>query len=459
MHEDSPGNNRLVAYLVPKNGATPSAAEISLDLRRQLPEYKVPGEYVILPELPRTPNGKIDRKTLPTPNSENAQVFATSGIAPRNEMERTLAVIWKEALGLENVGVRDDFFSLGGHSLLAVKMFAKISSALGIELPLNALLESPTIEQLATLISAPAESDHTHLLVPIQEEGTKPPLYWIPGGRAISVLALREVSLLFGPDQPVYGLESRLPESGEEFASVAERAEHYIKRIRTIQLRGPYYIAGFCTGGMVAYEMAQQLHAQGEEVAFLGLVQAMVPGYPKTKLARAHFHLRRWRYIVATFMRALLLRLTPNFLGISRENRQQALDGVAKLVLGWVGTSAQLPDPTQTTNQRVMQKYKPVPYNGRADLFLAEDCYETIGVGTRLDSRRSWSELVTGGCTVQLVPGNHYSMLTSPNAARLAEAMQLRMYGAGQGDAGRPLGAAADDLTANVTRVQQAISS
>lgn len=437
LREDVAGNKKLVAYLAPQNGATPSAPQVSLLLKKRLPDYMLPSEYVVVAELPRTLNGKIDRNALPAPGSDHAPATVSPGQAPRTETEKALAAIWKEVLGLENLGVRDDFFDLGGHSLLAVKMFAKISNVLGVELSLNTLFESPTIEQLAARIGAPPKEDHErHSLVPIQTTGARPPLYWIPGGRAISVLALREVSLLFGPDQPVYGLESELPESGQEFATVEERAARYIERMRAVQPHGPYYLAGFCTGGMVAYEMAQQLQAQGERVAFLALVQAMVPNYPRTNLARGHFHIRRKRYILAALLRALLLRVTPGFFGVRRAYRQEALDRVAKLFLGWVGTSAQLPDDTQAANERVMRRYQLAPYKGDAHVFLAEDCFETIGAGPRLDPRRAWRQYVQGACTVQFVPGNHYSMLTSPNAAHLAEAMRSKMREDGDDPAG-----------------------
>jgi surfactin family lipopeptide synthetase A len=423
--DDVARNRGLVAYLVRETGSSRGLRETLQSLKSQLAEYRVPIGCVVLPELPLTRSGKIDRKALGDLPFETSEELLGEIQTPPTRTEQTIAAIWREVLGVDRVDARDNFFDLGGHSLVAVKMFAKITSTLGIELPLNALFECPTVEQLARRIDTSAEEHPAHNLVPIQTSGTKPPLYWIPGGRAISVLALREVSLLLGNDQPVYGLESRLPAKGEEFRTVPERAAEYVERMRTVQPAGPYYLAGFCTGGMVAYEMAQQLRAQGEEVAFLGLVQAMVPGYPKSRAAVWRLHFQQRSYIFKTFAKFLLVRFTPEILGVRREYRQEIQTRVAKLLTGWVETSAQLPDDTQRANERVMGSYRPTPFPGTADLFLAEDCYETAGVSRTLDPRRAWRELVTGGSTIHMVPGNHYTMLRSPQAGKLADAIEL----------------------------------
>ena len=138
-----------------------------------------------------------------------------------------------------------------------------------------------------------------HRLVPIQPVGSRPPLYWIPGGRAISSLSFREVSLLLGSDQPVYGLESRLPERGEESESIPERATQYIRQIRSLQPEGPYFLAGFCFGGLVAFEMAQQLHAEGQQVALLALVSCVLPGYEEHSVRKFRIKVQRFRYHLA----------------------------------------------------------------------------------------------------------------------------------------------------------------
>lgn len=341
--------------------------------------------------------------------------------------EQKLIDIWAGIFGISSVGIHDDFFDLGGHSLLAVRMAARMERAFGIEVPLYAILEKPTIAELAAFLEQDepaAEENARHTLVPLQTGGGLAPLYWIPGGRAISVMALREVSLLIGSDRPVYGVESRLPQPGEAFLTVPERAREYIELIQKRQPHGPYLLVGFCMGGMVAFEMAQQLKRDGHEVSFLGMVQATMPGFPAPGLQSRRMHLARNWYMIRTIGEFGVARVAGGLLGYSRQKRQQVLDRVAALLTGWVSTSSQLPEETQRVNSHVMYAYRPAPYPGYIHMFLARDCYESAGIPAALDPRRRWQDIATSGGDVHVLPGNHDSILIQPHARNLAEAIR-----------------------------------
>jgi thioesterase domain-containing protein len=323
--------------------------------------------------------------------------------------------------------VRDSFFDIGGNSLLAARLFTKINHTFGVELSLNSLFNSPTIEQLSAHIDSPTKRRPRHQLVPIQPNGGRTPLFWIPGGRATSVLGFRETAAHLGPDQPVYGVESRLPEPGESFESVERRSEEYLRLMLQVQPVGPYYLAGFCTGGMVVFDMAQRLRAKGDRVALLALVQAAVPGYPRTKIERFKIRFFRSRCLASSFAKFIMMRASGKLIKFRRETLQEIHTRIAKLFLGWIGTSSQLPDPTEVDNDSVANRYQPENYPGDVDIFLAEDCFESIGIPAHLDPRLRWRSLASGRIQVHTVPGDHYTMLTGLNAKHFAEQLGARL--------------------------------
>ncbi len=387
--EDRPGDKRLVAYLLPQSCVSLSQEVLRTFLRKKLPGYMIPSAFVLMETLPLSTNGKLDRKALPAPNYEEIR-GATEYMAPRNATEQKLEEIWSKVFNVPRVSIRDNFFDMGGDSLLAVGLITEIATTFGKELSFNTLLQAPTIEQLAVYLTASSRIAPRHALTPIQPLGSKPPLFYIPGGRALSALPFRETALLLGSDQPVYAVESRLPGEREAFESVSVRSEHYLALIRSLQARGPYYLVGYCLGGLVAYEMAQKLRAQGERVAFLALVECSVPDPP----------------------RSLFQRL--------RSKVQRALQGHEEEV----GSETELPGPTQLQNQEVMERYRPRAFGGKIHLFLAEDYVEARGASPTLDKRRAWSKLVDS-YEVRVVPGDHNSMLNRPNVLVLAQELRL----------------------------------
>jgi amino acid adenylation domain-containing protein/FkbH-like protein len=224
-----------------------------------------------------------------------AQVTAQAKyVAPRNGVERDLCELWAKMLHLKQVGINDNFFDLGGHSLLAVRLFAEIEKMTGRKLPLVTLFQSPTIRQLAKALKPGNDDTSRSLLVPVQPNGDKPPLYLVHGAGGDVLWGYANLAGHMPADQPIYGIRSRGQTGHEEFHTLSEMAACYVREIRALQPQGPYYFGGYCFGGNVAYEMARQLRAQGQEVAFLALLDSAPTnvGYENPRWLSPAFHAR-----------------------------------------------------------------------------------------------------------------------------------------------------------------------
>jgi thioesterase domain-containing protein len=268
--EDTEDEKRLVAYLVPRDPArVPTVEGLREQLRGMLPEYMVPSAFVILERMPVSPNGKLDRGALPAPDP--AAYARRSYQPPSGKVEQTLAGIWQSLLRTERIGRDENFFDLGGHSLLAVALAERIRGELGTELPLSAILEAPTIERLTRRIAGDPARDS---LVLIRAGRGGPPVFLIHDAYGETLL-YRNLALRLDSRHAVYGLHPRVL-SGVPMAHtrVADMAAWYIGRIRSIQPHGPYYLAGLCAGGVIAFEMALQLQARSEEIGLVALLDA-----------------------------------------------------------------------------------------------------------------------------------------------------------------------------------------
>ncbi|MEZ2335804.1 amino acid adenylation domain-containing protein [Mucilaginibacter sp. RCC_168] len=273
--EDTPGNPRLVGYVIINDQKSDNDLRAQFDtwqrgLLEVLPEYMVPDDFVIMETIPITPNGKIDRKALPKPNYSNIQ---RSGeiVAPRTSNEKLVADIWTELMGLETISIFDNFFELGGRSLVAVKIMARLEQETGKRLPLATLFEHSTVEKLAARLELDATSITWESLVPIKPNGTKMPLY-IVHGAGLNVLLFNALAMNMDAEQPVYGLQAKGLNGIDEPLDVMEDiAANYIAEIVAKNPDGPYALAGYSLGGIIAYEMAKQLMATGKEVKMLAM--------------------------------------------------------------------------------------------------------------------------------------------------------------------------------------------
>ncbi|MFD0279550.1 amino acid adenylation domain-containing protein, partial [Kitasatospora sp. NPDC127111] len=277
LREDNPGDQRLVAYLVPTAGDTPDPAELRATAAAQLPAHLVPSAVVLLDTLPLTPNGKLDRRALPAP----ATSTDPTGRTPRTPREELLCGLFAATLHTDTVGIDDNFFDLGGHSLLAARLTARIRDELGVQVGLRALFETPTVAQLAERLGAEGgleSGDGLGQVLPLRTGGSRPPLFAVHPGGGLGWCYSGLVRHL-DRDRPLYALQARgLDGTGELPGTVTEMAADYLGLIREVQPSGPYHLLGWSFGGTVAHELARQLQAAGEEVALLAMLDSHPTG-------------------------------------------------------------------------------------------------------------------------------------------------------------------------------------
>ena len=266
--QGSPG--RLVAYVVPRAGATPDTGVLRAELQAVLPDYLVPDQIVTLPSLPRTWSGKIDYRSLPEPALAPAPVTSA---APATAIESRLAAIWREVLGAPTVGLDDDYFALGGDSILSIQIVSRVRQELDAELPLGIIFQARTVRALARAIEAHDPERGWPCLVPIRKNGTRPPLFLMHSLEG-EIGPYYNLANRLPLDQPVFGVQA----PKERLTSIEEMAQRYLDEIRAHQPHGPYWLGGFCIGGFLAYEMARRLSADGHEVAPLVLFDCLAPG-------------------------------------------------------------------------------------------------------------------------------------------------------------------------------------
>lgn len=377
--EEASGDKRLIAYVVSGTESTVTSSELREHARRQLPDYMIPAAIVQLATLPLTPNGKVDRKALPAPKATD---FASdvNYVAPRDPVELKLATLWEETLGIQPIGVKTSFFDLGGRSILAARLFTRISRAFGRDLPLATLFRASTIEQLAAELRQGSGAPAYTSLVTIQSLGDRPPFFCVHGG-AGSTLFLHRLSREMGSDQPFYGLEPEgLDGRRVRRTTVEQMATHYLSEIRNVQPTGPYFLGGYCFGGLVAFEMAQQLRQQGQQAALVAMFSA-----PLRFHCRA-LHRDSRPVAAGKESRGRLARLFSSpgdalrwrFQSLSRSLRSRIHMGACRLFL-----ALGLPIPQALRTMYVVRmidttesRYAPKPYAGTLTLFRGRGLYE-----------------------------------------------------------------------------------
>jgi amino acid adenylation domain-containing protein len=421
------GDRRLVGYVVPQAMPGPAVGEMRSFLRDRLPDYMVPSTFVLLDALPLTPNGKLNLAALPAPDQVRSEPEAGS-VGPRDDLERQLARIWEEVLRVQPIGIGDDFFDLGGHSLLGIRLFARIEKELGEKLPIALLFRCPTVEQLAQTLRSGVASPASSALIAIQPGGSRPPLFCVHGWGG-GVLRYAELARLLGPEQPFYGLLAK-GESGleEPDVRIEDMAAHCIQAVRMQQPQGPYYLGGYCLGGVVAYEMARQLQAEGERLALLAVLEGYAPGREEAKrqlrhprvLSRFAVNLPRWLRDTLREPGAgqrLAARLRRR---LRHADELRGLDGrVHQAITARFGEEPDAPESLRRlmiAHLQAVRSYRPQPYAGRVTLFRVQ----ALALFSAHDPAMGWGKLATGGVEVRIVAGAHYNMLERPHVAALA---------------------------------------
>lgn len=379
--------------------------------------------------------------------------------APVTQTEVLIAQMWGEMLGVEHVSATDNFFDLGGHSLLAVQVINKLKKRTGKTLPLTALLEEPTVEGLAGLIepkdpnatpgeaqpaaggkpgaSAPLTTNNT--LIRIRPGGEKPPIFFVHDGNGETLL-YRTLALQLDAGHPIYGLQPAMKGDAFVHTRIADMAAAHVKAIRAVQPRGPYFITGLCAGGVISFEMAQQLQAAGETTQFVGIIDAADVHAQERPFRLVQERLARLKkgVVGGGLAQALptLIQKTTNFAKYQVESRLEQLQNARKVKsmreqVDEAAAGSVSADISFLKMYEVAHKeHQPVGTFRGGDVVLYRAMNGDGSTGDipfkeiYLGDVMGWEKRVEGEVIVTDIPGGHSSALQEPSVKTLAEQMQ-----------------------------------
>ncbi len=387
--EDESGEKQLAAYIVAATGKSPSVKGLRDFLKQKLPDYMVPSRFTFLQALPLTPNGKVDRRALP---AADLQEMTGQGehAAPKDPIERQLVAIWEKVLRVRSIGVEDNFFDLGGHSLLVARLLRRVEDAFGKKLSMATIFDAPTVQQQASLLRNGNVLPRSSPILRVQPHGSKPPFFCFGTGAGPLFLPLAR---RLGSDQPLLSVDLTLfdvselctPYTLENFAACL------VKHLREVQPEGPYYLGGVCAGGLMAYETANQLTAQGYEVGLLALFEPQIPedykGYSDGLRfgsigQRLKFHIHNLRMMRVEEAQAYVRERAETVRLRTERLSRRLLNGVRA-----IGSYSSLQDLGDVLTA-ACRAYQPLPFTGRAMLFQA-----TKRPPQRAWHRQYWKEL------------------------------------------------------------------
>lgn len=403
----------LAALVVSAEGQAVSPEQLRSFLLHSLPEPLMPTVILQVEEIVFTAQGKISYEQK-------------NYVAPRNDQEEQITQIWRELLQVGEVGVHDDFFKLGGHSLLAVRLKALLQDRLNWEMPLVELFKSPTIAGLAKLMAQAPQLQRSSdlsssILVEVQPGASRTPLFLVhPVGG--SVLCYVDLARELGPEQPVYALQSPavVPDT-HDLATIEQMADAYINTLRSVQPAGPYHLGGWSMGGLVAWEIARQLIAQGESVAGLALIDTYPPTTETARDVQSPSMLSSFAQDIAYMVGENIQEQETAFLGADHEQQWTMLK---ELLLRHGLVSRHKADEETnnllaifTRNARAMESYSASPLDLRVSFFAAAESHMSAQLAAE------WGQRARGGVDLHVVAGNHYSMIRRPNVATIAMAL------------------------------------
>jgi amino acid adenylation domain-containing protein len=434
--DDVRGDKSLVAYVVPQPNLIVTAKELRLEIQHHLPSYMLPSVFIFLDALPLTPNSKIDRTALPTPDFAKSTPV-TELVTPRSTIEQKLVEIWEEVLEIHPISIKDSFFDLGGYSLLSIQLFAKIEKQFGEKLPLSTLLHSETIEKLAVVLSQIEQSklsedvnnntflDSWSSVVQIQPNGNQLPLFFMHplGGE---VMCYRKLAIQLGSERPFYALQPKGLDGKESpYTRIEDMAARYIMDIQNVQPQGPYLIGGFSFGGIIALEVAQQLRKQGEEVACLIMLDTCRPGYnwrlPLMK--RIPIHIKKLLRQPSSYVQQKVKGMAI----WSKYHLRETYKPYTKIAHHFAQIAMSLPENDEhlhiiQANAIALNEYIFSSYPGKLTLLrTADEERDDDKVGMEYEPDFGWTELFTGGLEIHHIPGSHISLLDEPHISVVAE--------------------------------------
>jgi acetoacetyl-CoA synthetase len=448
VEQRRPEGARLILLAVLRDGAeldSELGKRIRTTIAEQTTPLHVPELVVAVEELPVTHSGKrseragraavegeaaTNRRALSNPESlariREAVVASEAALARRDrealspDLPTTdrVRALWESVLGLRDIADGDDFFALGGTSLQAVRVFTHIRDRLGVDLPLSVLMEAPTVAELAAVVDDPGK--HFEPLVPMRSGNDGPPLFLVHSIWG-DVLGMRQLAVAMRGDVPVYGLRARGLQGEQPQGSVEEMAASYVEAIRSQQPQGPYRVAGHSFGGLLAFEIARLLAERGEEVEWLGLIDAELS-------TGAHTPARRWGHRLAlpyhygraalrqprAALRALLGSV-PKLVrrGFSRFHRDAAL---AESEATWMEGASAAHQRLAAHFLRLADAYRPRPYRGSMTYFLPT----VRRFHLFADPLPVWRQVTVGGIEIERVPGPHVGMVAGKPAKVVA---------------------------------------
>lgn len=420
------GERRLVAYVVtdkesatvidPEQQAT-LLPELRKYLKKQLPHRPLPAVIKAVDAIPRTEDGAVDIGQLPSLSRPRPESCGPP-VPPRSRLEARLVEIWSDSLGIQPIGVTDNFQDLGGTSLDAVAMVGRIEEQFARKVPLVSLVQHPTIENLARLLRRSGDDAGESSLVPIRATGTRPPLFCIhpAGGTIYCYLALAKHL----PDEiPIYGLQARgIDGEAAPHTTVIDMARYYADAIRTVQPEGPYQICGWSSGGIMTFEVARQLEAQGQELSLVALFDAGMrkPGQTFDERDFLPMLLLLFPHEDAEFVEQLQRKSAEEQLAYFRDRAE-----LAKVVMQDTEHSiAQHIFAVFQANVKAIVEYEAQPCRSRLTVFRAEEKATPM----HEDPELGWGPWAGGGVEVIEVPGNHVSMFREPTILTVAEHLE-----------------------------------
>ena len=416
--EDVPGDKRLVAYFVAENAPTDLVDQLRGLLRAAMPEYMVPSHFVKLPAFPLNPNGKVDHKALPLPEGDTATSVSRPYVSPRNDLEISLVTAWEKVLGVQRVGITDNFFDLGGTSLSVLKLILEMVNATGMEIGLGAVFRFPTISDLVESLGSGA-ANSASLVVPLQSHGDGLPIFCLCG-----INLYRDFAKDLGQGQPVYGVyvaeeEALAAQSirGEKIdVSIDRLAEAYCKAILRTSPQGPYRLAGISFGGVLAMEVASRMRKRGADVDLVILLDTMLP-------QGIHSNWLKWVRTQAVEIRKgngpKVLRKVMSKL------RDKVIGQFTVATDRWAAPNVNRAfELRQAAFYQAMGAWNTQGLVSDFEVVLFRATEQSWGEHIEFEHDYGWRHYVKGPLRVVPVSGDHLGIIKPPNVSKLAQQAQ-----------------------------------
>jgi amino acid adenylation domain-containing protein len=410
VRTDSQGISRVVAYIVPSKGAVVSASALRKKLiKAGVEEAIIPTVFMQLESLPVDSNGKISRRKLPEPR----QVFRPPFKPTCTETESRIAEVYASVLGYTEVGRNDDFYALGGDSLDAISVSLQLEKILDSSLPLALFAHATTVEKMASAID---QHEPANSLVAMQPHGSRKPFFCVHAHMG-HVINLRNLSMHLGPKQPFYALQlPGLDRQNRPPTSMTEIAQQYLAEIRGVQKKGPYFLGGYCYGGLVAMEISRLLQQAGESVSLLALIDTRCPlGPPKSS---RRFRLGKLWHRVIFGKKIHWRNIVENYcIDIVHSARSVVLHIIWRYFVKRGQLVPRFLREPQILLEMIEKDYVPQPINCKAVVLVAS---QEAGV---LQTDEMWENLIKESVTIHQIPVAASEMLREPQVSRLAKSL------------------------------------